>query len=45
MNFVGMKLEYNMEQLEEGCQLTTADEIADSVNQLLGRIQEEAAST
>ncbi|KAM3305298.1 transcription factor bHLH96 [Capsicum chacoense] len=32
-------------KLEEGCQLTTADEIADSVNQLLGRIQEEAAST
>ncbi|XP_049392089.1 transcription factor bHLH94-like [Solanum stenotomum] len=32
-------------KLEEGCQLTTADEIADSVNQLLGRIQEEAASS
>ncbi|KAJ8551160.1 hypothetical protein K7X08_000530 [Anisodus acutangulus] len=31
-------------KLEEGCQLTTADEIADAVNQLLGRIQEEAAS-
>ncbi|XP_059279691.1 transcription factor bHLH96 [Lycium ferocissimum] len=32
-------------KLEEGCQLTTADEIADAVNQLLGRIQEEAASS
>ncbi|XP_009781858.1 transcription factor bHLH94-like [Nicotiana tabacum] len=31
--------------LEEGCQLTTADEIADVVNQLLGRVQEEAASS
>ncbi|CAN4122339.1 unnamed protein product [Withania somnifera] len=31
-------------KLDEGCQLTTADEIADSVNQLLGRIQEEASS-
>lgn len=43
MNFVCMELEY--EQLEEGCQLSTADEIADSVNQLLARIQEEAASS
>ncbi|OIT02665.1 PREDICTED: transcription factor bHLH96-like [Nicotiana attenuata] len=32
-------------KLEEGCQLTTADEIADAVNQLLCRIQEEAASS
>ncbi|KAJ8541340.1 hypothetical protein K7X08_002156 [Anisodus acutangulus] len=32
-------------KLEEGCQLTTAVEIADAVNQLLGRIQEEAASS
>ncbi|KAL3514226.1 hypothetical protein ACH5RR_026943 [Cinchona calisaya] len=29
-------------KLEEGCQLTTVDEIADAVNQLLGRIDEEA---
>lgn len=36
---------WNLEQLEEGCQLTTADEIADAVNQLLRRIQEEAASS
>ncbi|XP_060173288.1 transcription factor bHLH94-like isoform X1 [Lycium barbarum] len=31
-------------KLEEGCQLTTADEIAQAVNQLLSRIQEEATS-
>ncbi|CAK9163581.1 unnamed protein product [Ilex paraguariensis] len=29
-------------KLEDGCQLTTVDEIADAVNHLLGRIQEEA---
>ncbi|KAL3504798.1 hypothetical protein ACH5RR_034639 [Cinchona calisaya] len=29
-------------KLEEGCQLTTIDEIADAVNHLLGRIEEEA---
>ncbi|XAR48534.1 hypothetical protein NMG60_11031385 [Bertholletia excelsa] len=30
-------------KIEEGCQLTTVDEIADAVNHLLGRIEEEAA--
>nr|QJQ51200.1 bHLH transcription factor bHLH10.5 [Gardenia jasminoides] len=29
-------------KLEEGCQLTTIDEIADAVNHLLGRIEEES---
>ncbi|XP_019174067.1 PREDICTED: transcription factor bHLH96-like [Ipomoea nil] len=32
-------------KLEDGCQLTTVDEIADAVHQLLARIQEEAACT
>lgn len=31
-------------KLEDGCKLTTVDEIADAVNHLLGRIQEEAAA-
>lgn len=30
-------------QVEDGCRLTTVDEIADAVNQLLGRVEEEAA--
>lgn len=30
-------------QIEDGCRLTTVDEIADAVNQLLGRVEEEAA--
>lgn len=33
-----------LEQVEEGCQLTTVEEIAQAVNQLLAGIQEEAAS-
>nr|GMD91233.1 transcription factor bHLH96-like [Ipomoea batatas] len=32
-------------KLEDGCQLTTVDEIADAVHQLLARIQEEAVCT
>ncbi|THG02086.1 hypothetical protein TEA_003781 [Camellia sinensis var. sinensis] len=32
-------------QVEDGCQLSTVDEIADAVNQLLGRIEDEAALT
>ncbi|CAH9118459.1 unnamed protein product [Cuscuta europaea] len=31
-------------KLEDGCQLTTVDEIADAVHELLARIQEEAAA-
>ncbi|KAL7175919.1 hypothetical protein ACSBR2_029485 [Camellia fascicularis] len=31
-------------KVEDGCQLTTVDEIAEAVNQLLGRIEEEAAA-
>ncbi|KAG5543911.1 hypothetical protein RHGRI_016613 [Rhododendron griersonianum] len=30
-------------KVEDGCRLTTVDEIADAVNQLLGRVEEEAA--
>ncbi|KAI8550316.1 hypothetical protein RHMOL_Rhmol06G0095800 [Rhododendron molle] len=30
-------------KIEDGCRLTTVDEIADAVNQLLGRVEEEAA--
>uniref|UniRef100_A0A3Q7JD98 Uncharacterized protein n=1 Tax=Solanum lycopersicum TaxID=4081 RepID=A0A3Q7JD98_SOLLC len=32
-------------KLEEGCQLTTIEEISHAVNQLLGRIQEEEATS
>ncbi|KAL7262539.1 hypothetical protein ACSBR1_000827 [Camellia fascicularis] len=32
-------------KVEDGCQLSTVDEIADAVNQLLGRIEDEAALT
>ncbi|XAR62122.1 hypothetical protein NMG60_11016751 [Bertholletia excelsa] len=31
-------------KIEEGCQATTVDEIADAINGLLGRIEEEAAA-
>ncbi|KAH0734168.1 hypothetical protein KY285_009875 [Solanum tuberosum] len=32
-------------KLEEGCQLTTVEEISHAVNQLLDRIQEEEATS
>lgn len=35
-------MDENLEQLEEGCQL---EEISHAVNQLLGRIQEEEATS
>lgn len=38
-------MDENLEQLEEGCQLTTIEEISHAVNQLLGRIQEEEATS
>ena len=41
--FIGTLFEFLLKQVEENCQMTSVNEIAASVYELVGRIQEEAS--